>query len=525
MTIRTLDQSPAENSRPPARKPVAGLLARVFEIPAGRAGGDGSAASPSAAAHPAQAGVAPSSAGAARAPWTRPRLIATLAFAFGLALLVVVAALAFNTAMRAIRSSESLDHSRQILQGTRQFFNAMQEAESSQRAYLITGSDAYLDGYRASAEAVQQQLSNLRTLNADDSAQRARLVQLGHLVNDKFAELERTIELRRTHGFEAARNVVQTNAGLRTMAELRAVIGGLATDERAGFNSEIASIAVSARSSLWLNGSGLGLALILSIVGYVTLRYEVRHGERMFSELNHKSDLLKRSNAELERFAYVASHDLQEPLRMVSSYTQLLRRRYQGKLDAEADEFISYAVDGAKRMQALINDLLDYSRVTTRAQPPAPTDSGALVKDLLALVQLQLAETQGQVTIGSLPIVLADASQLRRVFQNLISNGLKFHAPERPPRIHVSAARDGAVATFSIRDNGIGIEPQFFDRLFQLFQRLHTREEYPGTGIGLAICKRIIEHHGGRIWVESEPGIGTTFHFTLPLVLQLESPP
>ncbi|HXG49174.1 MAG TPA: ATP-binding protein [Methylomirabilota bacterium] len=231
---------------------------------------------------------------------------------------------------------------------------------------------------------------------------------------------------------------------------------------------------------------------------------------------------LARSNRELELFAYVASHDLQEPLRMITSYTQLLQRRYQSKLDADADTFIQFAVDGAHRMQKLINDLLTYSRVGTRPKTFEPTDCNKMVQSALANLKLAIEESGTQVCCDVLPTLPADGVQLVQLFQNLIGNAIKFRGQEAP-RIHISAhlrkvPEDPTLEEwqFTVKDNGIGIEPQFFERIFVIFQRLHTQQEYPGTGIGLAICKKIVERHGGRIWVESQPGEGSAFHFTLP---------
>lgn len=223
---------------------------------------------------------------------------------------------------------------------------------------------------------------------------------------------------------------------------------------------------------------------------------------------------LRRSNEELERFAYVASHDLQEPLRMVGNYVQLLAKRYRGRLDADADDFIGFAVDGAVRMQRLIEDLLAYSRVSTRGSEFEAVDTGAVLANTLATLALAIEDAGVQITSDTLPVVSGDKGQLGHVFQNLIGNAVKFRGPS--PAVHISAARQDEFWLFAIRDNGIGIEPQYFDRIFVIFQRLHGRETYPGTGIGLAITKRIIERHGGRIWVESSPGLGTTFFFTLP---------
>lgn len=232
-------------------------------------------------------------------------------------------------------------------------------------------------------------------------------------------------------------------------------------------------------------------------------------------ELARKTEELARSNKELEQFAYVASHDLQEPLRMVSSYLSLLERRYKGKLDQDADDFIHFAVDGAMRMQQLIKDLLTYSRVGTRGKPFEPTDSYQALAAALDNLQIAVQEAGATITHDPLPTVMADGSQLTQLFQNLVGNAIKFHGAEKPV-IHIGASEAEGEWVFTVRDNGIGIAAENFERIFVIFQRLHSREEYPGTGIGLSVCKRIVERHGGRIWVESEPGKGATFCFTLP---------
>lgn len=240
--------------------------------------------------------------------------------------------------------------------------------------------------------------------------------------------------------------------------------------------------------------------------------------ERVKAEqtLKRHAEELARSNADLEQFAYVASHDLQEPLRTISSFAQLLARRYKGKLDADADEFIDFVVDGAARMQTLINDLLTFSRVTTRGKQFASTDCNAVMGYVKKNLELVIGETQATIDIENLPTVNADASQLVQLFQNLVSNAIKFRKPDVPPRIAIEAKDQQGMIQFSVKDNGIGFEPQYADRIFLLFQRLHGKRDYPGTGIGLAVCKKIVERHGGRIWVESTPGVGATFHFTLP---------
>jgi PAS domain S-box-containing protein len=224
---------------------------------------------------------------------------------------------------------------------------------------------------------------------------------------------------------------------------------------------------------------------------------------------------LERSNAELQQFAYVASHDLQEPLRTVANFTQLLAERYASQLDDDARDFIAFAVDGAVRMQALIQALLAYSRVGTKGRVLEPVDCNEALGRAVSNLRISIAENAAQVSHEELPVIQADATQLVQLFQNLIGNGIKFKGVN-PPRVHVSAVRQADYWTFSVRDNGIGIEAQYDERIFDIFQRLHHREEYPGTGIGLAVCKKIVERHGGKIGVESEPGNGSTFFFSIP---------
>jgi PAS domain S-box-containing protein len=232
-------------------------------------------------------------------------------------------------------------------------------------------------------------------------------------------------------------------------------------------------------------------------------------------ELARKAQDLARSNAELQQFAYVASHDLQEPLRMVSSYTQLLLRRYGGMFDSDAKEFMDFIVDGAARMKQLIEDLLAYSRVGTRGDDFQPTDSGQALEQALANLRAAIEASGATITHDPSAPVTADEVLLVQLFQNLIGNAIKFRGAQAPS-IHVGMQEKAAEWVLSVRDNGIGIDPQYFERIFVLFQRLHSKAEYPGTGIGLAICKKIIDRHGGRIWVESQPGQGSTFYCTLP---------
>ena len=252
-----------------------------------------------------------------------------------------------------------------------------------------------------------------------------------------------------------------------------------------------------------------GVDAVLVVAQDITAR---KHAEEA---LRKRTVELERSNAELEQFAYVASHDLQEPLRMVAAFTQLLADRYQGRLDQDANDFIGFAVEGATRMRALIDGLLSFARVKSRAGELEPTNSEVVLRHCLTALSASIKEADARVTHDPLPIVLADGLQLGQLFQNLLGNALKFRN-SRPPHIHVSAGRSGAEWVFSVSDNGIGIDPNYHEKIFVIFQRLHARQAYPGTGIGLSICKRIIERHGGRIWVESAEDKGATFYFTIP---------
>jgi signal transduction histidine kinase len=265
-----------------------------------------------------------------------------------------------------------------------------------------------------------------------------------------------------------------------------------------------------------ISGSLIGLLFFGILWSFASTQARAEAIARdMTKTLDHHVEELARSNAELEQFAYVASHDLQEPLRAVAGCVQLFQQRYQGQLDGRADVLIAHIVDGAVRMQALIHDLLAYSRIDSRSLRFELVDCSAVLRSVLANLEVAVKESGAVVTQGALPGVMANRLQLAQLFQNLLSNAVKFRG-EQPPDIHVGAEYQAGEWRFAVRDNGIGIAPPYHERIFAVFQRLHTRREYAGTGIGLAICKKIVEHHGGRIWVESEPAKGASFFFTLP---------
>jgi signal transduction histidine kinase len=254
-----------------------------------------------------------------------------------------------------------------------------------------------------------------------------------------------------------------------------------------------------------------------SVAGYRVGVHNARAEQlqRTRERLDETVGRLKRSNELLDQFAYAASHDLQEPLRMVSSHLLLIERKYGDGLDEEGQEALEFAVDRAERMREMIDGLLEYSRIETAEEPLEPLDLDAVVEDVLADLELQVEESDATIVLEELPRVAGDASQLRQLFQNLLTNAIKYSG-DGPPRIHVSAERDGAGWALSVRDEGVGIEPDEVDRIFEVFERLYPHEDEEGTGIGLTLCRRIVERHGGRIWVDSTPGEGSTFSFTLP---------
>ncbi len=270
-------------------------------------------------------------------------------------------------------------------------------------------------------------------------------------------------------------------------------------------------------NSIWINLSlSPGRDTEGRIIEIRSIAVDITERRRTEELLSKRTRELEETNNELQQFTYVASHDLREPLRMITSFSQSLEKRYKDKLDKTANEYIGFVVDAAARMQNLIDDLLVYSRVGTRGLPFEPVDMEKTLRSTLANLKMSIEETKTRISHDSLPIIQADSAQMMQVLQNLLDNAIKFRREEEAPAIHLSARREGEEWVFSVKDNGIGIAPELFGRLFILFQALHTRNEYPGTGVGLAIAKRIVQRHGGRIWVESQPGKGSTFYFSIP---------
>ncbi|HUZ74959.1 MAG TPA: ATP-binding protein [Stellaceae bacterium] len=393
---------------------------------------------------------------------------------------------------------------------------AVLQMENGQRGYLITGQEPSLVPYEEGRRTIATALGALSRFNPVAMGLTAATVPIIGMVADKVAELDRTVALRRNFGSAAAEQVLVTGAGRTLMTALRDELAGLRQQALSLLEQRQDHFHFEAYMTVSLIVVGLLLSGGLAATSVALLRREIAARQAIETALRERQAALARSNDELDQFAHIASHDLQEPLRMISSYTQLLRRRYAGKLDSDADEFIGYAVDGTKRMQALINDLLNFSRVSSAARPLEPVDLEATLHDTLKDLEIRIEDCGATVTHGPLPTVCGDSVQLRQLLLNLIGNGMKFQPPERKPAVDVSAVLEGHEWHFGVRDNGIGIDAQYFKNLFQIFKRLQSGDEYPGTGIGLAVCKKIVERHGGQIWIESALGQGSTFLFTLP---------
>lgn len=461
---------------------------------------------------------------------------------FGTAILIMalVCVASYRSLVRSSTDRQWVTHSHQVIETLDAVQGNITDAETGQRGYLLTGERPYLDPYNNALDHVHQNLRKFRDLTSDNPAQQRALDLLNPVISRKLQELQDRIDERNRGGLAQAIAGVRVGAGIQDMQEIRSRIAQMREEENSLLSQRLRDSEASARTTraVIIIGDGMGL-LFLCLAGFV-VRQEIeqrRSAEESVRELNAGLELrvaertlelaerakdLTRSNSELQQFAYVASHDLQEPLRMVASFTQLLAKRYRDKLDGDARDFINYAVDGATRMQTLISDLLTYSRVGTQGKPLEPTACDEVLDRVLRNLKFAIEESGAKVTREPLPVVMADAPQLGQLFQNLISNAIKFHG-ETPPRVEISAKSSGGIWTFSVRDNGIGISPEHSERIFIIFQRLHTRTEYSGTGIGLAVCKKVAERHGGSIWVESAPEGGSIFRFTIP-VAKIQKP-
>jgi signal transduction histidine kinase len=461
--------------------------------------------------------------------------IPNIGFGIALAVLAGIALLSRGISLSVTEAAESQRRAVERIDVLQDLLAVVVDIETGVRGYVITGNAVFLEPYYSGLGRIDPQLNRVHTAFADQPSQQTSLAALDEAETQLRHQSGLVVSLKASQVVGSAEREVASGRGKRIMDRIRQLIADLSAEDRAQLWQHDRHFQSGMRWNMLLivGGSGFGFsALSLAAVAINRILRErsrlnsellesVAENTVMLDRLRASGAELTRSNKELEQFAYVASHDLQEPLRKVSSFAQLLASRYSGKLDGDANPFIGYMVDGARRMQTLIQNLLAYSRLGRKGQPFAAADGNGVLKQALSNLEGAIEESGAVATSGPLPTVLADESQLVQLFQNLIGNAIKFRGAETPV-IQIQAEGVGPSWSFSVSDNGIGIDQQFAERIFVIFQRLHGRDEYPGTGIGLALCKKIVERHGGRIWLEPRPGRGAVFRFTLPRCAELE---
>jgi signal transduction histidine kinase len=429
---------------------------------------------------------------------------------------VVFGALAARNAYDLVSASRNVAVTNEVGRRLERLLSELKDIEVAQREFILIGGRQPLQTIADTRTRIEEDSKYLRSAGADPRW----LDMLDELIPQKIAEIQKTVDLRRDSGLEAASRELLTNRGHQAIDDIRVVVRHLMGEEARRLESRSEEQQTRFERTLDL----FALVLLLNIA-LIWLLYFLQRGEnltarRLNEELERRvairTEALQRSNEDLQQFAYIASHDLKEPLRMISSYTTLLQRRYAGRLDEDADAFINFIVDGVRRMNTLIQDVLEYSRAGAgKDEQYSDVNVSNVLRSVLANLKVTIAESGASVTWDKVPeVVPYDAVRLAQIFQNLIGNGIKYRAADRRPVIKISCEKREEEIIFSVRDNGIGIEPEYIDKIFGIFQRLHGKE-YEGTGIGLAMVKKIVERHGGRIWVESKPGVGSTFCFTV----------
>ncbi|QDT52128.1 Phytochrome-like protein cph1 [Caulifigura coniformis] len=429
-------------------------------------------------------------------------------------------------------NEEKVIHTHEVLTALSQIRTSLNAAESSQRGFLITADASYLDRYQSALPEIKAQLAIIKDLTRDNDNQIRNLPALERRVNERLTTLAEGIGIVENNGRDAAREFIQKGSGSVQMDRVRDQLTTMIEEERRLLalrnEQSVASHAATRRTALL--SAIVGLSMVL-LAWFLSVR-EVRQRDRMThlledrvrertAELATVNTSLRQSNRELEQFASVASHDLQEPLRKIEAFGDRLKMN-RDTLNDQARDYLDRILSSASRMRTLINDLLSFSRVATRAQPFKPVDMGHIAREVVGDLESRIGDVEGRVELADLPSIEADPTQLRQLLQNLISNALKFHRPGVKPIVRVTSERIESPGRppqvrLTVADNGIGFEEQYLDRIFEVFQRLHGRNEYEGTGIGLAICRKIVERHGGTISARSTPGEGSTFIATLPV--------
>jgi signal transduction histidine kinase len=433
----------------------------------------------------------------------------------------------------------SVEHAREVQETVYDIQQTLADAETGRRGFVITGDASFLTPVEAAVARVPQLVQQLNELTRDNPSQQENVRALDRLVNQRAGFLKQTAQIGRTSNDEL--QALERGGGLEVSVQLHDVADRMIAEEKRLLTTRQQA---STTADMWMGflfGAGVAATFVLLVWSYrVVERYAAERDRAALAALAANQDLqeqmasvdrlnreleervrartasLERSNSDLQQFAYVASHDLKEPLRMITSYTTLLEESSREKLTPDERRFLNFAAEGARRMQALINDLLAYTQAGAQDPARTPVKLNDVLQQARYSLLASIRETAAEIVAEPLPEVEVDPLKMSLVFQNLISNSIKFRRPGEKPKIHVRAERLGSEWRIAVRDEGIGFDPQYADKIFVAFKRLHSSGKYPGTGIGLAISKRIVEGHGGRIWAESQPDSGATFYFTLP---------
>lgn len=451
-------------------------------------------------------------------------------FRVGFVLLLIfpllLCVMAAQTTLQLIESADDVAHTNEIEKKLTRLVSGLKDIEVSEREFILTGDRKLLEQFKQGRPAIDKQIAELRLMTRDNHRQRDSFDLLEPLIPQKFEEMQKAVQIRESEGVAAASAVILSDKGTRAIDDINTVVQRLMAEEERLLKRRTGDQSKNFRRTMFVFAAMLVLNIVLVLALFMFIRHDAAERRREEEQIRHlnadlerrveqRTEALRRSNEDLQQFAYIASHDLQEPLRMVASYTELLKRRYHGKLDSDADQFIDYAVDGVKRMSTLIRDLLAYSRAgETPAGKMRELNPEETLNTVLQNLKVTIGDVGATITHDPLPPIEFDPMRLSQLFQNLLANAIKYRG-ERVPVVHISSRNDGSETIFSISDNGIGIDSKYSEQIFGIFKRLHGRE-YEGTGIGLAMCKKIVERQGGRIWVESKPGEGSTFSFTIP---------
>ncbi|GEM_PF-4144199 len=435
-------------------------------------------------------------------------------FIFALLTLLIVGILSYLSIESLIERTKWVAHTQKVIAQLKDVQEDIQNIESGSRGYVITGEGIFLEQYESGTRLINKELGTLRKLLSDKPIQLKALYKLELKIKEKINFALETINIRKKEGFAAAVKRIKSRKGLNTMKDISTIIAEIEGLENQLLSSRTVKVEKDAQNTISIIILGSFLALIFIIVANTIIQFDIKSRKEVEARLRKLTIDLTHSNSELEQFAYVASHDLQEPLRVIRKYTEFLAESCAGSLHADTNEIIKQIVDSADRMQQLIKSLLELARVGKQAEVTV-VDCNKILSQVLLDLDVIIQENKATITYDNLPIIYANRSDINRLLQNLIANAIKYRS-HTSPHINVKAELESGEWLFSVSDNGIGIDMNHKDRIFEIFRRLHSRNSYPGIGIGLPICKKIVERRGGRIWVESKPGEGSTFYFIIP---------